>query len=88
MENFYVKNTNDKTKIYLKLKPILFPDSEFTYEGTEIIAEEGKWETGTYALTYQDLLKMYEAGFHTIEKEEFERAEALMKISTNQELET
>lgn len=87
MENFYVKNTTDKTKIYLKLKPILFPDSEFTYEGTEIITEEGRWETETYPLTYHDLLKMYEAGFHTIEKEEFERAEALLKLNTNKELE-
>ena len=30
-------------------------------------------------ITYQDLLSMYEDGYHTIEKEEFERALALLK---------
>lgn len=88
MEDFYVKNTNEKIKVYLKLKPILFPDNEFTFEGTEIVAEEGKWETETYSLTYQDLLKMYEAGFHTIDKDEFDRVEAMMKMSSDSELET
>ncbi len=88
MEDFYVKNTNEKIKVYLKLKPILFPDNEFTFEGTEIVAEEGKWGTETYPLTYQDLLKMYEAGFHTIEKDEFDRVEAMMKLSSDGELET
>lgn len=87
MENFYVKNTTESSKIYLRLKPILFPDNKFAYEGTEIVAEEGKWGKETYSLTYQNLMHMYEEGFHTIDKDEFDRIEALMKLSADQPLE-
>lgn len=83
MKDFYVKNTTDTSKIYVKLKPILFSENEFTYEGVEIVAVEGKWEMDKHNLTYHDLLDMYEEGFHTIDQDEYERAEAWMKLSTN-----
>lgn len=86
MEDFYVKNTTANSKVFLKLKPILSAENNFSYEGTEIIAAEGKWETETYPLTYRDLLRMYEAGYHTIERDEYERAEALMKLKNNKEI--
>lgn len=83
MKDFYVKNTTDTSKIYFKLKPVLRSEGECTYEGIEIVAVEGKWEMDRHNLTYQDLLNMYEEGFHMIEQEEYERVEAWVK-RTNQ----
>lgn len=87
MKDFYVKNTTDTSKVYFKLKPILFSESEFTYEGIEIVAVEGRWEIGKHHLTYHDLLDMYEEGYHTIDQDEYERAEAWVKMSISAEAE-
>jgi len=76
LENFYVKNVLGETHIYFRLKPIVFPENEFTYEGTEIHRKAGETVVETYNLTYRDILRLYEDGYHTIEREEFERVEA------------
>ncbi len=77
LEDFYVKNILDDSQVFFKLKPIIFPENEFTYEGTEILTKEGNANIENHELTYHDILQMYEAGFYTIEQEEFERAQAL-----------
>jgi hypothetical protein len=77
LEDFYVKNVLGDSQIYFRLKPIIFPENEFTYEGTEILTKEGHANIENHELTYRDILRMYEDGFHTIEQEEFERVQAL-----------
>ena len=72
MENIYVKNSEGSQKIYLKIAPLVQPHGEVTYEGTELATHDGQWQADTYGLTYHDLRRMYEEGFHTIEPEEFE----------------
>nr|WKN36750.1 hypothetical protein K4G66_30765 [Tunicatimonas sp. TK19036] len=80
MKKFYVKNTIDQTDIYRKLVPLPTPKGEFTYESTDIIAKGNQWQMDRHDISYRDLLSMYEDGYYTIEKEEFERAEALLKL--------
>ncbi|MEQ9443108.1 MAG: hypothetical protein RIG62_28995 [Cyclobacteriaceae bacterium] len=79
MKKLYVKNTIDQKNIYRKLVLLPIPQGEFTYESTNIIAQGNHWQTDQQNISYQDLVNMYEDGYHTIEKEEFERAEALLK---------
>ena len=81
MEDYYIKNSVGQEKVFLKLKPTSNPHDDFTYEGTEIVAKNGEWAIVTHGLTYLDLRRMYEEGFHTIEKEEFERIEAFAHSS-------
>lgn len=78
LEDFYVKNILGDSKIYFRLKPIIFPENEFTYLGTEILTKEGEANIENHELTYRDILQMYEDGFYTIEREEFERVQALV----------
>ena len=72
MEKIYVKNNEGTRKIYLKIEPVFNPHDDYAYEGTEVATQNGEWMMDTYALTYRDLRRMYEEGFHTIEPEEFE----------------
>lgn len=81
MKNLYVKHTIDKTNIYRKLVALPVPEGEFTYESTDIIAKGDLWQTNQHTISYRELLVMYEDGYYTIEKEEFDRAEALLKHS-------
>jgi hypothetical protein len=86
-KDFYVKNDSGTLKVFVKLKPIVFTEDSFSYEGTEIVADGDDWQTETHELTYLDILRMYEKGFHLIEKEEFERAEAILQIKLKAPLE-
>jgi hypothetical protein len=79
MKNLYVKHTTDRTDIYRKLVAIPFPEGEFTYESTDIIATDNHWQMDQHTVSYRELLVMYEDGYYTIEKEEFDRAEALLR---------
>ena len=72
MESIYVKNHEGTRKIYLKIALVLDSHDNYTYEGTEVATQNGEWVVDTYGLTYRDLRRMYEEGFHTIEPEEFE----------------
>ena len=85
MERIYVKNSEGERKIYVKLEPIYHPYDKLSYEGTEIIAKGGRWRADTYELTYRDLQRMYEEGFHTIEPEEFEGVVLALQDSENSE---
>ncbi|MDF9797648.1 hypothetical protein OKW21_002911 [Catalinimonas alkaloidigena] len=85
LEDFYVKNTMGDSKIYYRLKPIIFPENEFTYLGTEILTKEGEGNIENHELTYRDILQMYEDGFYTIEREEFERVQAMVSEETEKE---
>ncbi|MFP4091839.1 MAG: hypothetical protein ACLFUB_19045 [Cyclobacteriaceae bacterium] len=87
LEDFYVKNEAGQLKVFVRLKPIVFTENDFSYEGTEIFSQAGDWKVETHELSYLDILQMYEAGFHTIEREEYERAEALLKFNQEQPLE-
>ncbi|GEM_PF-2036677 len=84
MENLYVKYTIDKTDIYRKLVALPVPHGEFTYESTDIIAKGSFWQMNQHTVSYRELISMYEDGYHTIEKEEYDRAEAWLKNSTDQ----
>ncbi len=88
MKDFYVKNTTNTSKIYFKLKPVFLSENEFTYEGVEIVAAEGKLAMDKHDLTYHDLLDMYEKGFHMIDQDEYERVEAWVMTSDNAESES
>ncbi|MGB3587517.1 MAG: hypothetical protein WBA23_13300 [Tunicatimonas sp.] len=85
MKHLYVKHTDDKTDIYRKLVALPVPRGEFTYESTDIIAKGDFWQMNQHTISYRELLSMYEDGYHTIEKEEYDRAEAWLKNSTDQE---
>lgn len=78
MKKLYVKNSKEQKNIYRKLVALPCPDGDFTFNSTNIIAEGDHWQMDQYNITYRDLLTMYEDGYYTIEKEEFERAEALL----------
>ena len=85
MKHLYVKHTVDETDIYRKLVALPSPRGEFTYESTDIIADGDHWQLNQRTVSYRELLSMYEDGYHTIEKEEFDRAEALLKHITEPE---
>lgn len=87
LEDFYVKNILGDTKVFIRLKPVIFPENEFTYEGTEVYSKDGQRGIEKHELTYKDILKMYEEGFYTIEKDEFDRAEALASIQMKEVVE-
>lgn len=77
LENFYVKNAQDDKQVYFRLSPVVFPENDFTYDALKVVRRDGQAQLEEHKLTYKDIMKMYEDGFYTIEKHEFERAEAL-----------
>jgi len=79
MKHLYVKHTDDKVDIYRKLVALPVPRGEFAYESTDIIAEGNFCQMNQHTISYRELLSMYEDGYHTIEKEEYDRAEAWLK---------
>lgn len=79
MENFYVKNKQDDKQVYFRLSPVIFPENDFTYDALKLVSKEGNIRVEAHKLTYRDIMKMYEEGFYTIERHEFERIEALAK---------
>lgn len=83
LENFYVKNTQDNKQVYFRLSPVIFPKNDFTYDALKVVQKSDHTRIEEHKLTYRDIMKMYEDGFYTIEKYEFERA----KASANQQLE-
>ncbi|MEM6845467.1 MAG: hypothetical protein AAF944_27255 [Bacteroidota bacterium] len=85
MTHLYVKHTDEQMNIYRKLVALPSPQGEFTYESTDIIADGGHWQINQCTVSYRELLSMYEDGYHTIEKEEFDRVEALLKHNTEPE---
>ena len=85
MKYLYVKYTTDKADIYRKLVALPIPEGEFTYESTDIIAKGDHWQMDQHTISYRELLSMYEDGYHTIDKEEYDRAEALLKNSLEQQ---
>jgi len=86
LEDFYVKNVLGEVQVFYRLKPIVFPENEFTYLGTEIMTKEGHAYIDNHELTYRDILQMYEDGFHTIDREEFERVQALVDCELEEEV--
>ena len=82
LKDFYVKNKQAEKRVYFRLTPVMFPENDFTYKATKVVCSEEGTVKEEYQLTYKDILKMYEEGFYTIEKHEFERAEALIRLQT------
>lgn len=82
LKDFYVKNKQAEKRIYFRLTPVVFPETDFTYKATRVVTSEEGAEKEEYQLTYRDILKMYEEGFYTIEQHEYERAEALVSLQT------
>jgi len=77
LDNFYVKNKLKDKQVFFRLSPVIIPEDDFTYNAKKITRTEEDAYVHKFKLTYRDILKMYEEGFYTIEKYEFDRAEAL-----------
>lgn len=81
MERLYLKNTHKKGLVYLKINPVYSSDDEFIFEGLEISTEEGSWEMEEYELSREDLEKMYDEGFITIDEDEYEKIFAIGRLN-------
>ena len=84
LEKFYVKNTQEGKEVYFRLSPVIYPENDFTYQALKVISDNKNTQMEKHMLTYRDIIKMYEEGYYTIEKHEFEVAEALAKSPLTQ----
>lgn len=81
MEQLYLKNTNNEGLIYIKINPVYSSEDEFIFEGLEITTEKGGWEMEECELSREDLEKMYDEGFITIDQDEYEKIFAIGRLN-------
>lgn len=79
-DDFFVKNILEGKKIYLRLSPVSFPKDKFTYRVEKVISASGSTVIEDRCFTYDDILHLYDEGFHSVDQYEFERVKAQANI--------